>query len=151
MATRALLCLFVTAVGCSTSTVEVKVEVDVEVGDGGGGGARATVSMSCGGGDGGGGGGGGKTTEDLCHPSDPFVGWDSCWRPDALCCADLFCLDVGAMCAADAGGFTEPYLCADVPAVLDGIPTDGRACAVLQGGFQIDCAWGASAVLCCEP
>lgn len=132
---------------CSRTGDSESVETSIAGGDSGGvaGATDASTSTSTGAsgvGDGG---------APACMPADVFVGWDGCYRPDPLCCSDLYCINVAARCEVETSGLTEPYLCATAPPVTDGGLTDFRSCLQLPGDVDIDCVWGPSAILCCEP
>lgn len=133
------------AVACSRTGDSESVETSIAGGDTGGATTTSTTSAGAGGGDGGDGG------ALACMPADAFVGWDGCYRPDPLCCSDLYCINVAARCEVETDGLAEPYLCANVPPTMNGGLTDFRSCHQLPGEVDIDCMWGPSAILCCEP
>jgi len=81
---------------------------------------------------------------ETCESLDAFVGSDGCYQPTAACSPD-------APDALDAcGGPATLYLCANVPLHLGGGMTDFRSCHV-PDVEPVDCAWGSSTPLCCEP
>lgn len=96
-------------------------------------------------------GGMGGTAGADCLPSDVFVGSDGCYRPSASCCHDIHEADLSGHCAEAFGPtYSAAYLCSILPGFFGGGLTDYHACAAIETS-NIDCSWGLSTVLCCEP
>lgn len=142
MLTRTMICSIVLSLGVAGGC-GAKVGDD----DGGAGGAHAEGGNGGGGGTGGSGGAGEGGAN--CKPSDPFVGWDGCYRPDPACCESG--VDLEGHClkyTQETQGI--PYLCQVTPPHLGEGYTDFRACTAIKTSV-VACEWGPSEVICCEP
>lgn len=111
-----------------------------------------STSTSATGGAGGAGGNssGGATPCDPDKPTEAFKGYHGCW--EIPCCTPGKAnFDYSGECGVQSGWTeTDAYLCAMEPTF--GPQTDYRKCQVLDAlEGQIECQWGASLILCCEP